>query len=64
VLNDFVHRRPAPNPRFRIPRWPWRGVAGVVAIALLCAGEVAGALGTVVAFTTAEVVFDAAELER
>lgn len=42
------------------PRWAWRGLGATTAIVLLTAGEVVGALGAVVAFATAEVVFDAA----
>lgn len=53
-----------PDRPFRVPRWAWRGLAAATAIGLLLAGEVVGALGAVVAFTSAEVVFDAAELER
>lgn len=49
---------------FPLPRWAWRSVGTATALGLLLAGEVAGALGAIVAFTTAEVVFDAAELER
>lgn len=49
---------------FPPPRWAWRGLAAAIAVGLLVAGEVVGALGAVVAFTTAEVVFDAADLER
>ena len=48
---------------FRVPRWAWRSVGGTTAALLLVAGEFTGALGAVVAFATAEVVFDAAELE-
>ncbi|HWJ10214.1 MAG TPA: hypothetical protein VNS46_12610 [Nocardioides sp.] len=54
---------PADRP-FALPRWAWRGVAAVTATGLLLAGEVVGALGALVAFSTAEVVFDAADLER
>ncbi len=57
-LNDFVHES------FPLPRWAWRSVGAATALGLLLAGEVVGALGAVVAFTTAEVVFDAADLER
>ncbi len=46
------------------PRWAWRSLAAATAVGLLIAGDVAGALGALVAFTSAEVVFDAAELER
>lgn len=53
-----------PDPRFHVPRWAWRSVATATAIVLLVTGEVVGALGAIVAFTSAEVVFDAAELER
>lgn len=49
---------------FPVPRWAWRGVAAATALGLLVTGEVAGALGALVAFTSAEVVFDAAGLER
>ncbi|WP_207009610.1 hypothetical protein [Nocardioides aromaticivorans] len=49
---------------FPLPRWAWRSVGAATALGLLLAGEVVGALGAVVAFTTAEVVFDAADLER
>lgn len=47
-----------------LPRWAWRSLASATAIGLLLAGEVVNALGAIVAFTTAEVVFDAAEQER
>lgn len=65
-FNDFVHQGPNGdrNPRFRMPRWAWRSVATATAIGLLMAGEVVSALAAIVAFTSAEVVFDAAELER
>jgi len=49
---------------FPLPRLAWRSVAAATAIGLLVAGEVVGALAAIVAFTSAEVVFDAAELER
>ncbi|NHA00310.1 hypothetical protein G5V59_09880 [Nocardioides sp. W3-2-3] len=44
-------------------RWAWRGLGAATAGVLLLAGEVVGALGAVVAFTSAEVVFDAAAQE-
>ena len=50
--------------RFRVPRWAWRGLGATTVVLLLIGGEVAGALGAAVAFASAEVVFDAAELER
>lgn len=46
------------------PRWAWRSAGAAIAGGLLLAGEPVGALGAVVAFATAEVVFDAAAWER
>ncbi|MEV5001174.1 hypothetical protein [Nocardioides sp. LML1-1-1.1] len=46
-----------------VPRWAWRGLGATTTVVLLSAGEVVGALGAVVAFATAEVVFDAAAQE-
>lgn len=57
-LNDFVH------DGFSLPRWAWRSLAAAITVGLLVTGEVAGALGAIVAFAAAEVVFDAAEQER
>lgn len=45
------------------PRWAWRCLGATTAGVLLLAGEVVGALGAVVAFASAEVVFDAAAQE-
>lgn len=50
--------------RFALPRWLWRSAAVATAVALLLTGEGIAATGAVVAFAVAEVVFDAAELER
>lgn len=50
--------------RFTLPRWAWRGGAVATAVVLLVTGETVAAIGAVVAFSVAEVVFDAAELER
>ncbi|NYI46318.1 hypothetical protein BJ993_003398 [Nocardioides aromaticivorans] len=49
---------------FPLPRWAWRSVGAATALGLLLASEVVGALGAVVAFAVAEVIFDAADLER
>lgn len=48
---------------FRVPRWAWRSLGVTTAAVLLLAGEVLGALGAAVSFASAEVIFDAAELE-
>ncbi|TWH03152.1 hypothetical protein L615_001200000210 [Nocardioides sp. J9] len=47
-----------------VPRWTWRGVGAATALGLLLTGEAVGALSAVVAFAAAEVVFDAADVER
>lgn len=50
--------------RFALPRWAWRTGGVATAVVLFVTGEVVGAVGAGVAFSVAEVVFDAAELER
>ena len=50
--------------RFAVPRWAWRSGAVTTAVLLLVVGDAIAALGSVVAFSVAEVVFDAAEQEQ
>ncbi|KRB77019.1 hypothetical protein ASE01_09655 [Nocardioides sp. Root190] len=50
--------------RFTLPRWAWRSGAVTIAVVLFVTGESVAAIAAVVAFSVAEVVFDAAELER
>lgn len=50
--------------RFAVPRWAWRSGAVTTAVLLLVTGEAVAAMSSVVAFSVAEVVFDAAEQEQ
>ncbi|GAA1502705.1 hypothetical protein [Nocardioides humi] len=52
------------SSRFAVPRWAWRAGGAAIAVVLLADGDVVGALGAVLAFAVAEVIFDAAEAER
>ncbi len=59
----FVHDVPDARQR-AVPRWAWRGTGTAIVVALAAHTEWAGALGAALAFTVAEVVFDAAERQR